>query len=522
MVTELRAREEAARPAGATDPISVAVRLRPPHREGLEERFTATDPAPTWELTRRPWLARAFASRWFQLAVAGPVTAVFLAIIVSGLVGTSDPTLNFTAITWYVWFCLVFVTLVAAGRAWCAVCPFGAIGDWFGAQPVFQRFQKAVRLGRPVPDVLARYGFLLSIATFIGLTWIEEFFNVGGPGAPHDTSLLIGGLVLFAAGTFLVFERRSYCRYFCPLTALEGAIGGMGAAAGFRTKDREVCLTCTTKDCMRGGEHGRGCPWYTWPGSAESNLSCAMCGECYKSCPNDNVGLFAQRPMTSVVAPSRRRFDVAIAVLALWGMVLFQQVNATNAYTNLDDKLNSWMGFAHYPNPVDYIGLVALLAAVTAVPVWAISRRYARPGATFPSSGTGMLERNSRFRTYLLPLAYGLVPVVAADYFARQLPKFFTFISTALPSIGHPFGMGSTHSSLYNTNLLSGNSIVIAELVVMALGTCAAAWATWRIAGRDLAAVSTNASAVKVASTGFAVACGLAAAYLYVLMHAAL
>jgi NosR/NirI family transcriptional regulator, nitrous oxide reductase regulator len=387
---------------------------------------------------------------------------------------------------------------------------------------VFQRFQRALHLGRPVPEFVARYGFLLSIGTFIALTWIEEFFNIGGPGAPHDTSLMIGGLVLIAAGSFLVFERRSYCRYLCPLTALEGTIGAIGAAAGFRTKDRDVCLTCTTKDCMRGGEHGRGCPWYTWPGSAESNLTCGLCSECFKACPNDNIGLFTQRPLTSVIAPTRRRFDVAVAVLALWGMVLFQQVNATNGYTNLDGKLNSWLGFAHYPNPIDYLGLVALLAGITALPIWAISRALARRDAAFPSAGPRMLERNSRFRTFLLPLSYGIIPVVGADYFARQLPKFFTFISTAIPSIGHPFGLGSTHSSMYNTSVLAGNSLVIAQLVVMAIGTVAAAWATWRIAGRDLAVVSTNGATVKVASTGFAVACGLAAAYLYVLMHAAL
>jgi polyferredoxin len=488
----------------------------------LAERFAATDPGPGREVTARPWVARMLASKHFQLAVAGPSTAVFFAIIVSGLVGTSDPVLNLTAITWYLWFCLVFVMLVVAGRAWCAMCPFGAIGDWFGRQEVFVRFQRRLGLGRPVPDWIARYGFLLSIGTFIGLTWFEEFFNVGGPGAPHDTSIMIGGLVAVAAFFFLVFERRSYCRYICPLTALEGTVGAIGSAAGFRTKDRDVCLTCETKDCMRGGENGHGCPWFTWPGSAESNLTCGLCSECFKACPNHNVGLFVQPPMTSLIAPTRRRMDVAIAVLALWGMVLFQQVNATNGYVNLDNKFNGWLGFAHYPNPVDYLGLVFLLAAVTALPIWVMSRTLSRSDATFPSTGRRLLERNSRFRAFLLPLSYGLIPVVAADYFARQLPKFFTFISTAIPSIGHPFGFGSTSSSLYNTSILSGNSLVIAQLVVVLIGTVAAASATWRIAGRDLVGVSTRPAAVKFASAAFVVACGLAAAYLYVLMHAAL
>ena len=521
MTIMVPAREEED-PIGRTDPISVAVHLRPPKREGLAERFAGTDPNPRHELTMRPWVARLLASHKFQLVVAGPTTLVFFAIIASGFIGTSDPTLNLTAITWYLWFCLVFVMLVVAGRAWCAMCPFGAIGDWFGRQEVFVRFQQRLHLGKPVPDWVARYGFLLSIATFVGLTWIEEFFNIGGPGAPHDTSLMILGLVGFAAFFFLVFERRSYCRYICPLTALEGTIGSIGAAAWFRTKDRDVCLTCETKDCMRGGENGHGCPWYTWPGSAESNLTCGLCTECFKACPSNNIGLFTQAPLTSVTQPVRRRFDVAVAVLLLWGMVVFQQVNATNGYVNLDDKLNSWIGFAHYPNPVDYIGLVALFAFVTAVPAWIIGKALAREGATFPASGHRFLERNSRFRAYLVPLCYGIIPVVGADYFARQLPKFFTFISTAIPSIVHQFGLGSTHSALYNSSLLSGNSLVIAQLLVMAAGTAAAAWVSWRIAARDLVAISTRATAVKVASSSFAVACGLAAAYLYVLMHAAL
>lgn len=505
-----------------SDPISVAIRLRPPQREGIAERFAATDPKPSSDLSDRPWIARMLASRKFQFAIAAPATAFFLLVLISGFVGTKDPALNLTAITWYLWFCLVFVMLTVAGRAWCAMCPYGSVGDWIQRRTFFQRTQKALGLGKKVPESIARYGFLLSIATFVVLTWIEEFFNIGGPGAPHDTSLMIGGILLTAAVFFVVFERRSFCRYVCPLTALEATVGSIGSAAGFRTKDRDVCLSCTTKDCMRGGEEGFGCPWYTWPGSAESNFTCGLCSECYKACPNDNIGFYVQPPMTSLIAPVRRRADVAFAVLLLWGMVLFQQINATNGYVNLDDKLNGWLHFTHYPNPVDYLGLVVVLAAVTAVPVWLIGRYFARRDATYPQTGTRFLERNSRFRAFLLPLSYALIPVVAADYFARQLPKFFTFLTTALPSIGHPFGFGSTSSSLYNHPLLAGNSLVLAQLAVILVGTLAAVWATLRITRRDLVPISGSVAGVKVASVSFVILCGGVAAYLYVLMHAAL
>ncbi len=490
------------------DPIGAAIHLRPPERDGVAERLAATDPPPQYELTKRPWVARMLANRKFQFAIAAPTTAVFWIIVISGLVGTKDPTLNLTAITWYLWFCLVFVMMVAAGRAWCAMCPFGAMGDWIQRKSFFQRTQRALGLGIKVPEPIARYGFLLSVGTFVALTWIEEFFNIGGPGAPHDTSFMIAGIVLTAAVSFVVFERRSFCRYLCPLTALQGTVGSMGSAAGFRTKDRDVCLSCTTKDCMRGGENGYGCPWYTWPGSAESNLTCGLCSECYKACPNDNIGLFVQKPLTSVTAPTRRRADVSWAVLLLWGLVLYQQVNATNAYGNLEDKLNGWMDFPHYPNPVAYLVLIAALAAVTAGVVWGIAKLYGRIST-------------HRFRAFLGPLAYGVIPVVGADYFARQLPKFFTYISTAVPSIGHVFGAGSTASAWYNSAIMNGNSLVIAQIVVMVLGTAAGVWATWRIANRDLVPVATGVR-VKTAAVAFPILCGAAAAFLYVLMHGAL
>ena len=103
---------------------------------------------------------------------------------------------------------------------------------------------------------------------------------------------------------FLVFERRTFCRYLCPLTALIGSAGSMGVVAGFRTRDRNTCLTCRTKACIRGTSNTFACPWSIWPGSADSNLQCGLCTQCFKACPTNNVGMFLQKPLTSLVGPS--------------------------------------------------------------------------------------------------------------------------------------------------------------------------------------------------------------------------
>ncbi len=507
--------------ANPADPVSVAVHLRPPKRTGLEERFAATDPEPGLELTKNPRVARLLRDRKFQFLLILPNQIIFWTVIFVGVLGTAVPGLNFgAAITWYVWFCLVFVMMVVVGRAWCAMCPFGGFAEWIQRRTLFRRTQKALGLGLKFPEPLARIGFLIPVGSFLLLTWIEEFFNIAGPGNPADTAWMVVGIVSSALLFFLVFERRTFCRYICPLTTLIGTVGSMGSVAGFRTKDREVCLACKTKDCMRGGENGFGCPWYTWPGSADSNLSCGLCTECYKSCPEGNVGLFLQRPLTSVVAPRRRRADVAWGVAMLWGLVVYQQFNATNVFAAMDGWLNKHLYFPHYPNPVDYLAVIAAVTLATAGIAWLLGKTLGRReiAVTHPES---FVDRTSRFRAFFVPMAYGLIPVVGADYFARQLPKFFKHSARVVPAVAHIAGFSSNHSPIYDFHILSNGWIVVVQVAIIVVGTAAAAWATWRIAGRELVPVSRNALGIRLATLGVVLSCGAAASVLYVLMHAA-
>ena len=507
--------------ANPADPVSVAVHLRPPKRAGLEERFAATDPEPGLELTKNPRVARLLRDRKFQFLLILPNQIIFWTVIFVGVLGTAVPGLNFgAAITWYVWFCLVFVMMVVVGRAWCAMCPFGGFAEWIQRRTLFRRTQKALGLGLKFPEPLARIGFLIPVGSFLLLTWIEEFFNIAGPGNPADTAWMVVGIVSSALLFFLVFERRTFCRYICPLTTLIGTVGSMGSVAGFRAKDREVCLACKTKDCMRGGENGFGCPWYTWPGSADSNLSCGLCTECYKSCPEGNVGLFLQRPLTSVVAPRRRRADVAWGVAMLWGLVVYQQFNATNVFAAMDGWLNKHLYFPHYPNPVDYLAVIAAVTLATAGIAWLLGKTLGRReiAVTHPES---FVDRTSRFRAFFVPMAYGLIPVVGADYFARQLPKFFKHSARVVPAVAHIAGFSSNHSPIYDFHILSNGWIVVVQVAIIVVGTAAAAWATWRIAGRELVPVSRNALGIRLATLGVVLSCGAAASVLYVLMHAA-
>lgn len=495
--------------ADSNDPIATSVKLREPVRFHQHEHFGKTDPG--IDLTQNKlfgkYLRRVLKNRKFQFFLILPNQIIFWIVIATGIFGITNPGRNFgPAITWYLWFCLVFVLTAVLGRAWCAMCPFGGFGEWLQRRTLFQRTQKSLGLGKKLPESWAGHGLLISTMAFIILTFIEEYFNIAGPGAPIATSLLVLGIVSFAALSFLLFERRTFCRYLCPLSSLIATVGSMGSVAGFRTKDRDVCINCKTKDCMRGGENGYGCPWYTWPGSADSNSFCGLCSECYKSCPSDNIGLFIQKPLTSVIEPTHRRQDVAIAISLLLGLVLFQQYNALGMFTSIDTWLNSVTLFPHYPNPIDYFGGIAIAIGLiwlvlTGINRIAISRSSeAKPSKLFTS------------------FAYGLIPITGFDYFARQLPKFFKHVTRVPAAVASPFGI---HLNLYNIRLLTNPQIVTVQVALMGLGTAITLWSIYKITRSDLYQYSHKPKVLLAGYLGFAFIICLLASVLYLPMHAA-
>lgn len=506
-------------------PGAVSVRLRTPEVPAAA-RFAPTDPPPAWDISSHPRIGALLRSRKFQFLAVLPNQILFWMVIFIGLAGTAVPGLNFgAAITWYVWFALLFVMMVVAGRAWCLMCPFGAFGEWVQKLTLWGHSHRRLTLGRKLPERWAGYGALISTAIFIGLTWIEEFFNIAGPGNPITTGWLVVGIISGALVFFVVFERRTFCRYLCPLTSMIATFATMGSLAGFRTRDRTKCLSCETKECMRGGSHGAGCPWYTWPGATDSNAYCGLCTECYKACPYDNIGLFVQPPLTSVVAPRHRRVDIGWTLAGLAGLVLYQQVNAMPIYTPVDDWLNAVTHFPHYPNPIDYLAVIAGVAVVLAAVGWAMSRLFGTAEAGPPRSGGRFLVRQSRFRSFFVPVMYGMIPVVGADYFARQLPKFLKHVTRVPVSFEHLWGAGSTHSWLYNYRLLSNPQIVDVQIAVVTLGALASAWACWRVAGRELVPIVRQAPwatwGVRLTAVTLPLTTGLSMSVLYAAMNAA-
>ncbi|NIM92774.1 MAG: 4Fe-4S binding protein [Anaerolineales bacterium] len=279
------------------------------------------------ELTAIPWLRRLLTSRWPQWMTVTGFLAVFIYSIAAGFLGTEVGSRNLAiTLIWIAWWGLLILILVPlGGRFWCSVCPIPAPGEMLQRGGVLQPDGRhprglGIRWPRRFRNLwLQNIGFL-SLAIFSAVILTQ----------PKISAAVLLVLLALALGISAVFERRSFCRYLCPVGGFIGIYSLLSPLA-LRVKDPEVCRTHPTKDCYRGNEHGHGCPWMTYPGTLDRNAECGLCMECLRTCPLDNVSLIIRTSGTDLTPKTQRpplRMDEAfkgfimLAAALLYSIVL--------------------------------------------------------------------------------------------------------------------------------------------------------------------------------------------------------
>ena len=501
------------------------------HPGGVHPGDRRPDDVPAgYDLTRIPVLAWWLRRRSWQFQLILPNQILFWLVIAVGFYGVATFDDNFaTTITWFVWFSLVFLLILATGRGWCAVCPFGGLAEWIQRGRPWHGRVAAGRgpgLHRPVPRWLANHGYVTTAVMFGVLTWIEEYYQVADDSSPQRTSWTVIGIILFALVVFLAYERRAFCRYLCPLGGLIGVLGAGAPLSGFRSRDRAVCRACTTKECLRGSDGAYGCPWSTWPGSNETNINCGLCGECFRSCSTGNVGLYVEPPLVALTRPLGRRADVAWTAVLLAGIMVHQHLHETAWWEGLDGTVNGWTGLPHGPDPLLYVVLTAGYVLVLLLPVWLAQHLFhRRPPGGLPDRGTSFTYRLTPFRAYLVPAWYAVVPLLGCDFLAVQLLGFMQDSPKVIPAAGRLVGLGADGrdggSPLASRELLGTDAVVRLQMALLLLGALASAAVYWRTAAVELAPISRSPRLVQVGGAGLMLLGGVALAWYYAVTQGA-
>jgi polyferredoxin len=261
-----------------------------------------------YALSEIPQVKRVLRSRWPQWSLTALMLLFFVVAIMAGLVGTPAGNRNFGIVfVWIVWWALLILLLVPfAGRLWCGVCPIPAPGEWLARRSLVQPRPGGglYTLRKKWPKAFRN--IWLQNAGFLGVALFSSVILT----TPAATALVLLGFVIVAIGTSLVFERRTFCRYLCPVGGFIGLYSQV-APVELRVKDAAVCASHEDKACYTGSEDGYGCPWLLFPGGLTNNSYCGLCTECLKTCTRDNIAIFVRRPGADLLKTTGHKLDEA-------------------------------------------------------------------------------------------------------------------------------------------------------------------------------------------------------------------
>ncbi len=396
---------------GNTDELRVVIRravsIATGDRLMLDDLFIGPPPVTgkyTFNLLRVPAVLQTLRSRYYPRA-AHLMTIPFIGLLIGlGLFGPQDPGRNAMLIlTWAYWEPMLILGVLFSGRVWCSVCPMGAMSALV---------QQAAGLRLRVPTLIRNYGFYFGAAGIAAIFWAETAFDM--PRSPRATAMLVITILLMACLAGLLFQRRAWCRYLCPLGSIVGVFANC-AIIEMRSNYGVCNNTCTRHDCFAGNTEREGCPMSEGPFSLNSNRNCVLCATCVKICPNQSPVLNLRLPGYDLWTARKAELGFAIIVISLIGTQLFrglETAGALNIFTTMGVGLGAGSGM-----------LVLGSIAVTAVFAMAAGRAVFRKSV-------------SQDENDYLFIAYGLLPLVLAFEANFHLERLLTMGGQILPVLG--------------------------------------------------------------------------------------
>lgn len=379
-----------------------------------------------YELTKYRWVRSVLKSRWMPLALILVNLFVFTVIFLAGWLGGIGPgNYNFgIMIVWIVWWVLLMLVLVPIfARLWCSVCPLPVFGDWIQRLKVFGvRQGKLWGLNRRWPKSM-RNMWLVNFL-FLATTFFTAFFTT----RPIYTFALLGLIVVADIIISYVYEKRTFCRYLCPVGGFQGLYSNL-ALVEVRVKDPAVCKDHKPKTCYVGNEAGYGCPWLETPFNMNRNTYCGMCFECFKSCPYDNMVLNIRPVGKDLLVDEKRGLDEAWKSFIMIGCAIFFYVIMQGPWGFLRDWANmqTISGFFAYIGASSLLSLV-VLPALFGFFVW-IAWRWSR-------------SEEVSFKKLYTNLSYALAPVGLAAWGAFSFGILFPNSSYVPHVLSDPYAFG--------------------------------------------------------------------------------
>ena len=377
------------------------------------------------DLTAIPGVRWLFKSRWFPMLLILFNMFMFVIILMSGLMGGfSSGNYSFSImIVWILWWVLLMMLLVPVlSRMWCMMCPLPSLGEWLQRLRIFGVNNDLNGLNLKWPRWL-RNMWLMNFL-FLGTTFFSGFFTV----RPLATLFLLGGIIVVGIVLSLVFEKRTFCLYVCPVSGFQGLYSN-AAMTEIRVKDPAICAKHKLKTCVTGNKKGYGCPWLLEPHSFQRNTYCGMCLECFKTCPFDNMALNLRAPGADLLINEKRGLDEAWKSFIMLAIAVMFYVAMMGPWGQLKD----WVRGNSFEGWLKFITLHSTFALLVIPGVFFVFAWLSKV-----ASG----QRDVSLKAVFVNLSYSLVPMGLAAWIAFSFGFLLPNGSYVLHILSDPFGLG--------------------------------------------------------------------------------
>ena len=243
-----------------------------------------------WKPQLREWMR---APKLWNGLLFGLVSWLFVGVNLALWLGpqtrSENPALN---LFWAWWWPLILLSYPLVGRLWCAVCPF----------MVWGRIVQSITPWRPRAwphGETDRWTSPLMAAGFAAILIWEEVWNLENTAWLSSCLLLL--ITAGAAIGSLLFEKRFWCRYLCPVGGMNGLFAKLSILE-LRAESGTCSGSCTSFACFKGGPadgegmETNGCPLGSHPAHLSDNRNCVLCMTCTQACPNRSVQLRLRPP----------------------------------------------------------------------------------------------------------------------------------------------------------------------------------------------------------------------------------
>lgn len=358
------------------------------------------------------------------------------------------------------WWLLLPFSFIFLARLWCGVCPLGAISDT--VQKVFSYRR------RPPGLLLKKYGVWIAGGSFLSLAWAGTLWHFDDK--PRATVIILLLFLLATILTGLLYERRAWCRYLCPL-GIVAALYSMVSFLGLRS-NRKVCQEeCDLIKCFEACEQTNGCPMFELPRAMDSNRHCNLCGECVKHCPQQSTRLLLRRPFTELWQRWQPIKGEALFVMALMALVFFEVARMTPLYPSYMKQLMEAKIMANY-NLVFSLTLLAVVGITTVL--YGLSSRL----SSLAVSGA---EGRTQIR-----YAYAYIPIILAGHLGAAIQHLAAHgvraTKVAINQLTISFAVFDLPAVARGTNYAIDPTLKVVQLSLLVLGAFGSSYACWKMA----------------------------------------